>query len=89
MYMLVIIALVAALVFVSAFAIHFFFLTKKIASEEHAVEPFSPYLIGVSAATFAVVILLLFYFFVDDNFSIKSNLGQVCLLYTSPSPRDS
>ncbi|VVN75635.1 hypothetical protein [Pseudomonas fluorescens] len=78
MYMLVIIALVAALVFVSAFAIYFFFLTKKkIASEEHGVEPFSPYLIGMSAVTFAMVILFLFYFFVDDEFSIRNNLGQV------------
>ncbi len=78
MYVLIIIALISVLFFLGALTIHFYMVSrKKISAESYDVAPFSPYIIGVSAAAFAFLVLFLFYFFVDDGFSIRSNLGQV------------
>ena len=70
------IILLSALVFLSFSAVYCYVSTRQ--NLVHSgLEPFSPYLIGLSAAAFAVLIMVLFFAFVDDEFSIRGNMGQV------------
>ena len=76
MKMFTLIVLLSGLIFLSASAVYCYVIDrKKVVDAE--LEPFSPYLIGLSAAAFAVLIMILFFAFVDKEFSISGNMGQV------------
>ncbi|MDF9773694.1 hypothetical protein [Pseudomonas baetica] len=76
MHAFTLIALTTVLVLLSASAIYSYVGFKK-KNDKSDLEPFSPYLIGLSAAAFAVLIMLLFFAFVSGEFSISGNMGQV------------
>jgi len=76
MYGLVITALLVALVFMSGVAFYFFQMSSGKGSRGEP-QPFNQFLLGVLAAAFALLIVFLFYLFVDREFEIAKNMGQV------------
>jgi hypothetical protein len=76
MFALALIGLTFALVLMSGVAFYYYNVSKD-GKSVRGLQPFSPFLIGVCALAFGLVVVFLFYIFVDVGFEIKNNMGQV------------
>ncbi|WP_248920746.1 hypothetical protein [Pseudomonas entomophila] len=79
MFFLIIGAIVIS-IFSVGLAIHYAVLLKSQAQEscqEKEVYPFSPFLIGWGAVCVVGLVVLIFFGFVDEDFELASNMGQI------------
>jgi hypothetical protein len=76
MFELALIGLIVAFLLMSGVAFYYYNLSRGGKSAKE-LQPFNPFLIGVCALTFGLIVVFLFYIFVDVGFEIKNNMGQV------------